>query len=77
MKIELAPARKHSACASSDSDSRPALSRTIDAGIRMRAVAIMRTSSSGSSGALVRQRRPFHAHQHIHRHTFRMRIERR
>ena len=35
---EFAPASKHNACASSDSDSRPALNRTIDLGIRMRAV---------------------------------------
>ena len=74
---ELAPARKQSACASSVSDSRPALSRTIDAGIRMRAVAIVRTSSSGSSGAQVGQRRALDAHQQVDRHALRMRIERR
>src|SRR5215813_6656252 len=48
MKIELAPARKQSACASSESESLPALNLTIEAGIRMRAVAIILTSSKGS-----------------------------
>ena len=50
-KIELAPARKHSACSSSLICSRPADSRTIEAGITMRATAMVRTNSMPSSGA--------------------------
>ena len=42
-KIELAPARKHSAWVSSLMSSRPAESRTIDFGIVMRATAMVRT----------------------------------
>ena len=76
-KTELAPARKQSACASSDSDRRPALRRTIDAGIRMRAVAIVRTSSNGSSGGRSPSGVPVDADQQVDRHAFRMRIERR
>ena len=51
IKSEFAPATKHNATASRDSERRPALRRTIAAGIRMRAVAIMRTKTSGSSGS--------------------------
>ena len=74
---EFAPARKHNACASSESASRPALRRTIDFGIRMRAVAIIRTSSKRILSRAISQRRPLHRNQHIDRNAFRMRIERR
>ena len=50
-KMEFAPARKHSAAASRVRERRPALSRTIEAGISRRAVAIVRTSVSGSTGS--------------------------
>ena len=46
----FAPAYKASSCASRGISVRPALSRTRDRGIMMRAVAIRRTSSSGSTG---------------------------
>src|SRR5262245_55888751 len=49
-KTEFAPARKQRACASGESSSRPALSRTFERGIMIRAVAIIRTNSNGSSG---------------------------
>ena len=49
-KIELAPARKHSSCASLLSAVRPAESRTRACGITIRAAAHIRTSSNGSSG---------------------------
>src|SRR5689334_1214667 len=49
-KMELAPARKHSAWVSSLISSRPADSRTMDLGMVMRATAMVRTKSSGSSG---------------------------
>src|SRR5689334_9107606 len=42
VKIELAPARKHSACVLSDMLSRPADRRTMDLGIVMRATATVR-----------------------------------
>src|SRR5580693_6930514 len=45
MNRELAPATKHSATASRESAFRPALRRTIEAGIRIRAVAIVRTKT--------------------------------
>ena len=51
MKIELAPARKHSACNSSFICSRPAERRIIEAGIRILATAMVRTKSKPSSGA--------------------------
>ena len=51
-KIEFAPATKHSACSSSLISARPALRRTIDAGIMIRATAIVRTNSNGSSSAV-------------------------
>ena len=57
--------------------SRPALSRTNDCGIRMRAVAIMRTSSSGSSAGRSPSGVPSTRDQHVDRHALRMRIERR
>src|SRR5262249_7983566 len=50
-KIELAPARKQSACSSLLFTSQPAESRTTEAGIRIRATAIVRTNSSGSASA--------------------------
>ncbi len=40
-KIEFAPARKQSACSASLIEIRPAERRTIDFGIRIRAVAIV------------------------------------
>src|SRR5262249_25553042 len=49
-KIELAPARKQSACSSRLMRSRPALRRTRDLGKASRAIAISRTSCSGSTG---------------------------
>jgi hypothetical protein len=49
VKIEFAPARKQSVTASGDIRSRPAASLTIDAGIRILAVAIARTMIRGSS----------------------------
>src|ERR1700684_428903 len=45
VKMLLAPARKQRAWALSDIDSRPAESRTIERGIRMRATAMVRTNS--------------------------------
>ncbi len=51
-KIEFAPAIMHSSCASSFICSRPAESRTIARGIRMRAQAIIRTISIGSTGRI-------------------------
>src|ERR1700722_19819561 len=48
IKRELAPATKQRATASRERDRRPALRRTIEDGIRIRAVAIMRTKTSGS-----------------------------
>ena len=71
-KIELAPARKQSACSSSLIASRPAESRTNDAGIMIRATAMVRTKSSGSSGSRVGQRRSLDAHQHVDRHALGM-----
>ena len=59
------------------SDSRPALRRTNDAGIRMRAVAIVRTSSSGSSAGRSPSGVPSTRDEHVDRHALRMRIERR
>ena len=50
-KMELAPAKKHSACVSSLMAVRPAESRTCDFGIMMRASAIVRTNSIGSIGS--------------------------
>ena len=47
-KIELAPAKKHSACVSSLISVRPAESRTNDFGIMMRASAMVRTNSMSS-----------------------------
>src|SRR5205807_8166462 len=49
-KMEFAPARMQRSCASSLICRRPAERRTFDAGRRMRAVAIIRTSSSVPSG---------------------------
>ena len=49
-KIEFAPARKQRACNSSLIASRPAESRTNEAGIMIRATAMVRTNSSGSRG---------------------------
>ena len=51
-KIELAPARKHNVTASGDSCLRPAANRTLEAGIKIRAVAIARTISRGSSAGV-------------------------
>src|SRR5882762_9644386 len=51
MNKEFAPATKQSATASRESERRPALNRTIEAGMRMRAVAIVRTKTSGSSAS--------------------------
>src|SRR2546428_11984415 len=50
-KIEFAPAMKQSALASRLKDRRPALSRTRDAGIRIRAVAMVLTRINGSKGS--------------------------
>src|SRR3989338_8298305 len=50
-KIELAPAKKQSACASSEREARPALRRTNDFGISILAVAIVLTNSKVSSSA--------------------------
>ena len=50
-KMEFAPARKHSAAASRVSDRRPALRRTMEAGISKRAVAIVRARVRGSAGS--------------------------
>ena len=71
-KIELAPARKHSACVSSLIVSRPADSRTIDFGMVMRATAIVRTKSMRVRRLAVAQRRAFDLHQHVDRHAFGM-----
>src|SRR6266436_5483860 len=49
VKMEFAPARKQSVTASDDISRRPAASRTREAGIRTRAVAMARTMTSGSS----------------------------
>ena len=77
-KTELAPARKQSICASRVSASRPADSRTRARGIRMRAVAIMRTSSSGSmrgrSDSAVRTPSGI-GRQRVDRHALRLRIQ--
>ena len=62
--------------ASSDSPRRPALRRTYDAGIRRRAVAIMRTSSSGSSGGRSPSGVPSTRDQQVDRHALGVRIER-
>ena len=48
VKIELAPARKHSAWVLSVIDSRPAERRTIDSGMVIRATATVRTNSMSS-----------------------------
>ena len=50
---------------------RPADSRTNDVGIMIRAVATMRTRSSGSTGWLVLQRRARHGDQRVDRHALR------
>ena len=55
-KIELAPARKHSAWTASPSSRRPADSRTIAFGIVIRATAIVRTNSNGSSALSAAER---------------------
>ena len=75
MKMELAPARKASACASRGIASRPALSRTIARGIRMRATAIARIQSNGSSLGWRLQGRAVDRHQGVDRHALRLRIE--
>jgi len=49
--MELAPARKHSACISSLISLRPADRRTWQRGMRMRATAMVRTNSKGSKDA--------------------------
>ena len=54
---------------------RPAASRTREAGIRIRAVAIARTITSGSSSSTSAERRARVSHQHVDRHAFRVRIE--
>ena len=48
MKIEFAPAMKHSAWVASLIDSRPAERRTIDSGMVIRATAMVRTNSMSS-----------------------------
>ena len=57
--------------------SRPADSRTIERGMVMRATAMVRTKSSGSSAAPFGKRRAFDLHQQIDRHAFRMHRQRR
>ena len=51
-KSEFAPARKQSACSAVESFTRPAERRTTDFGIRMRAVAIMRSVSVNGTSSL-------------------------
>jgi len=51
IKSEFAPATKQSATASRESERRPALNRTIEAGMRIRAVAMVRTNTNGSTGS--------------------------
>ena len=76
MNSELAPATKHSATASRESALRPALSRTIEAGIRIRAVAIVRTKTSGSSASRCSSGVPATRTSALIGNAFRMRIER-
>ena len=53
--------------------SRPAESRTTDAGMVMRATAIVRTKSIGVELRASGERRALDLHQHVDRHAFRMR----
>ena len=74
IKIELAPAMKQSAWASSERDSRPALNRTIDAGIKIRAVAIILAISIESISGAFSSGSSINLHQEIDRHALRMRM---
>ena len=71
-KIELAPAKKHSACISSLISVRPAESRTYDFGIRMRASAMVRTNSIVSIFSALPSGVPSIGDQHVDRHALGM-----
>jgi len=71
MKIELAPARKQSACISSVIAVRPADSRISDIGIKILASATARKGNRIDWLGLG-ERRSFNWDQHIDRHAFRM-----
>ena len=73
--MELAPARKHSACTASPICWRPADRRTRARGMVMRATAMVRTNSNGSSGAWSASGVPLHAHQVVDRHRLGVGLE--
>ena len=75
-KIELAPATKQSACASSDSASRPADRRTRALGATRRAQATVRTSSERIEILGIGERRARRAHEHVHGQALGVRIRR-
>ena len=73
--MEFAPARKHKLTASRLKELRPALKRTIEAGMSRRAVAIVRARTRESTGSASARGVPLHRDQHIDGHTFGVRLE--